>query len=88
MGTSVAVLLPDREVSAVAAVALLFRRWEETFSRFDPASELSRLNVRAGRRVAVTPLAAAPLDLTARSRVVAAGSARLCTLLTDALRGA
>ena len=34
------------------------------------------------------PLAAAPLDLTARSRVVAAGSARLCTLLTDALRGA
>ena len=56
MGTSVAILLPEREAAAIADAILLVERWEATFSRFRPESELSRVNARAGRRVAVTEL--------------------------------
>lgn len=56
MGTTVTVLVPETHKLAAASVALLFEEWEETFSRFRPSSELSRLNARAGRRVTVSPL--------------------------------
>lgn len=56
MGTTVTVLVPEEHKVAAASVALLFEEWEETFSRFRTSSELSRLNARAGRRVAVSPL--------------------------------
>jgi thiamine biosynthesis lipoprotein len=57
MGTTVSVLLPQRQADAgSAAVRDLFVRWERTLSRFLPASELASLNRRAGEPVAVSPL--------------------------------
>lgn len=57
MGTTISVLLPlDKAHRASAAVRSLFATWEQTFSRFQSRSELSRLNWSAGTAVAVTPL--------------------------------
>ena len=57
MGTIVTLLLPEgRAADGKRAVQALFAEWEETLSRFRPDSELSRLNARAGRTVAVSPL--------------------------------
>jgi len=56
MDTSVAVLLPESRRSEAGAVETLFRDWEATFSRFDPDSELSRLNAAAGRPCVVSDL--------------------------------
>jgi thiamine biosynthesis lipoprotein len=57
MGTTVAVLLPERHVATgLGAVEELFAQWEQTLSRFRPDSELSLLNQRAGEPVAVSPL--------------------------------
>ena len=56
MGTTVHVLLPVEHGAVVELVRELFERWESTLSRFDPDSELSRLNERAGEAVAVSPL--------------------------------
>jgi len=44
-----------------AAVAAVFARWEDTFSRFIPDSELSRVNASAARGVRVSPLFARAL---------------------------
>ena len=44
-----------------AAVAAVFARWEDTFSRFVPDSELSRLNASAAPGVRVSPLFARAL---------------------------
>lgn len=57
MGTTVSVLLPAaRAAAGVAAVQALFDEWERTLSRFQPESELSRLNACAGEPVAVSGL--------------------------------
>ena len=57
MGTTVAVLLPERDATAgFEAVQDLFATWENVLSRFLGESELSRLNSRAGVAVAVSPL--------------------------------
>lgn len=57
MGTEVSVLASAAEVDAAAAVTRsLFARWERVLTRFDPGSELSRLNRAAGGRVVVSEL--------------------------------
>jgi thiamine biosynthesis lipoprotein len=57
MGTTVSVLLPERQAEVgSAAVRDLFVRWEGTLSRFLPQSELASLNRHAGQPVAVSPL--------------------------------
>lgn len=57
MGTTVSLLLPASQANAGAsAVRDLFAHWENTLSRFQPDSELSRLNARAGMPVAVSEL--------------------------------
>jgi FAD:protein FMN transferase len=57
MGTTVSVLLPERQAEAgSAAVRDLFVHWEGTLSRFQPESELASLNQHAGQPVAVSPL--------------------------------
>jgi FAD:protein FMN transferase len=57
MGTTVRLLLPERQASAGGRlVRELFTCWEDQLSRFRPDSELSRLNQRAGQRLAIGPL--------------------------------
>lgn len=55
MGTEVSVVLPDateaHEAEHARAVAALFAQNERRFSRFDPESELSRLNRASGAMV-------------------------------------
>ena len=48
-GTEVCVLLRAATPLDALRVHALFRRLHRTLSRFDPASELSALNARAGR---------------------------------------
>ncbi len=62
MGTCVTVVLPDRDRAAAAIVEDLFASWEARLSRFRPASELSRLNAAAGRRVRVSGLLLAVVE--------------------------
>ncbi len=62
MGTTVSVVLDERHAGGAAVVARLFETWEEAFSRFRPGSELSRVNARAGRAVAVSSLFAEVVD--------------------------
>lgn len=89
MGTAVSVLVDGRRSGAVAGVRTLFETWEATLSRFQPASELCRLNAAAGRptevgellyTVADSALAAAratggAFDPTLGTQLVAAGYA-------------
>jgi thiamine biosynthesis lipoprotein len=57
MGTTVEVLLPERELARGERIACqLFEEWEAALSRFRPESELARLNARAGELVEVSPL--------------------------------
>lgn len=56
MGTIVSVVLPEAERGEVRRVKQLFASWEETFSRFQPASELAAVNRTAGWEVEVSPL--------------------------------
>jgi thiamine biosynthesis lipoprotein len=57
MGTEISVLAPlERIELAEKAVRALFDEWESALSRFRPESELSRLNARAGRPIAVSSL--------------------------------
>jgi FAD:protein FMN transferase len=58
MGCEVAVAGGDP-----ATVAAVLERWEETFSLFRPASELSRVNRSAARVLAVSPLLAEALEV-------------------------
>lgn len=54
MGTDIALVVPGRDATrAEPLVRGLFEEWEQALSRFRPGSELSRLNARAGRPVAV-----------------------------------
>jgi thiamine biosynthesis lipoprotein len=60
MGTDVVVLAPPDRPGAGDRVARLFAEWDRRFSRFNPDSELSRLNAAAGTTVEVSePLTAA-----------------------------
>ena len=57
MGTSVHVLVEEHKAaSAFRAVRRLFETWHTTLTRFDPASELSRLNAAGGGWTVVSPL--------------------------------
>jgi thiamine biosynthesis lipoprotein len=57
MGTEISVLAPlERIEPAQKAVRALFGEWESALSRFRPESELSRLNARSGRPIAVSSL--------------------------------
>lgn len=56
MDCDVVILLPASSGAAGHTAEALFRLWERTLSRFDPASELARLNAGAGRPVPVGPL--------------------------------
>lgn len=57
MGTTITVLAPaEHGPAAVTVVRALFDEWERTLSRFQPDSELSRLNAQAGSPVVVSPL--------------------------------
>ena len=57
MGTTISVLLPERQAATgLRAVQELFENWEQTLSRFQPESELARLNQHAGEPVKVSAL--------------------------------
>lgn len=56
MGTTVTVLLPNNRRAEAAAVERLFRDWDRTCTRFEPTSELSRLNQAAGDARVVSDL--------------------------------
>jgi thiamine biosynthesis lipoprotein len=63
MGSDVHLLLPEARASVgLRAVRALFEEWEAALSRFRPESELSRLNRRAGRPVAVGPILLAAVE--------------------------
>jgi thiamine biosynthesis lipoprotein len=69
MGTSVEILLVGRagedhkSQSTFALAEALADDWERTFSRFRPESELSRLNARTGRPVAVSERLFAAIEI-------------------------
>src|SRR5215472_1814095 len=74
MGTTVSLLLPeDTAAFGSALVRTLYAEWEQTLSRFRPASELSRLNARAGEPVAVSPLLWAVLETSLAAARATAG---------------
>jgi thiamine biosynthesis lipoprotein len=57
MGTTVSLLLPEnRSELGMKIVRSLFTEWEQTLSRFLPASELSRLNRQSGIPTPVSDL--------------------------------
>lgn len=75
MGTEVVVLTSGRvPAGAVARVRELFASREEALSRFRPASELSRLNRSAGRRVPVSPLMFETIDAAIRAAAATGGA--------------
>ncbi len=54
MGTDVEALLPIGREAAADVVVSIFETWERRCSRFDPTSELSRMNAAAGAPVVVS----------------------------------
>jgi thiamine biosynthesis lipoprotein len=57
MGSTIELLLPQEQADrGSSAVRQLFAEWEQTLSRFQPDSELSRLNRAAGKPVRVSHL--------------------------------
>jgi thiamine biosynthesis lipoprotein len=56
MGTSVSVLVPVEQAAEADEVRRTFATWHATCTRFDPDSELSRLNQAAGTAVVVGEL--------------------------------
>ncbi|MGH2407690.1 MAG: FAD:protein FMN transferase [Candidatus Limnocylindrales bacterium] len=56
MGTNVAVLVPSDRASEAAGVERLMLTWDSVCTRFDPDSELSRLNAAGGRPRIVSEL--------------------------------
>jgi FAD:protein FMN transferase len=83
MGTTITALLPARrERDGGEAVRALFAEWERTLSRFQPESELSRLNARAGVPVKVSPLLRTVLEEALRA-ANATGGIYDPTLLTQ-----
>ncbi|MFI5255247.1 MAG: FAD:protein FMN transferase [Candidatus Limnocylindrales bacterium] len=56
MGTQVSLLLPSDRASEATAIEDLFGAWDAACTRFDPGSELSRLNAAGGRSRAVNHL--------------------------------
>ena len=80
MGTTVVLLLPSERAALAARVEELFTTWQATCTRFDPGSELSRLNAAGGRPVAVGELLFGVLG-TARRAAEATGGLFDPTLL-------
>ena len=57
MGTTISMLLPESQAEMGAQIVrTLFSEWEQTLSRFFQESELSQLNMQAGKPVAVSDL--------------------------------
>jgi thiamine biosynthesis lipoprotein len=57
MGSEVTVIVPRAHAeSALELTQSIFHHWETTLSRFDPASELSRLNASQGAPFLASPL--------------------------------
>jgi thiamine biosynthesis lipoprotein len=57
MGTTITVFVPEGQMTqGIGIVKTLFDEWERTLSRFQPESELSRLNQRTGELVIVSDL--------------------------------
>jgi thiamine biosynthesis lipoprotein len=73
MGTSVSLLLPDDRAAEAFEVERVFATWHATCSRFDPDSELSRLNRAAGRPVIVGQLLLKVLVAARRAAVATDG---------------
>ncbi len=103
MGTEISLLLPERGgTDAAQAVRDVFSEWEQTFSRFLPGSELSRVNQHAGAPVVVSPLFFGVLsnaliaahvtrgryDPTLREHIVQLGYDRTFDALADAMPAA
>jgi hypothetical protein len=63
MNTDVHTWVFGRNEDATAQVAATFHQQERTMSRFDAASELSRLNQSPDRQVTVSPALFAPLSV-------------------------
>lgn len=83
MGTTITALLPERHArDGREAVQSLFAEWEHALSRFQPESELSRLNARAGEPISVSPLLYTVLE-TARRAADATQGIYDPTLLTQ-----
>ncbi|HET9050352.1 MAG TPA: FAD:protein FMN transferase, partial [Candidatus Dormibacteraeota bacterium] len=68
---------PPDAVSAAVADVYAF---EERLSRFLPGSELSRLNARAGERVAVSPLLATLLEAAVEAHALTGGLVNIAIL--------
>lgn len=73
MGTTVSVVTDAEAADTGDEVERLFAEWEQCLSRFRPDSELSRLNARAGRPVAVSPLLFDVLTAALRAARATAG---------------
>ncbi len=56
MGTTVTVLLPQARGAEATRVEQLFATWQAICTRFDPLSELSRLNAARGEPIVVSEL--------------------------------
>ncbi len=67
MGCECTVVLPAADAAGAIEVEAMFTEWHQTLSRFLPDSELSRLNARAGRRVAVSDLLFSVLEEALRA---------------------
>jgi thiamine biosynthesis lipoprotein len=69
MGSTIEIILVSREPAQLEAVATfglaerLAAEWEQTFSRFRPESEISRLNARAGQPVPVSELLYSAIEI-------------------------
>lgn len=67
MGTDISVLLPSSHRREAIRVQRLFLDWDRRLSRFRRDSELSRINVAAGRDVRVSPATFEVIDAALRA---------------------
>ena len=76
LGTSVHVIVTEPDLADVACsvVDAVLGEIDVTLSRFRPDSELSRLNARAGQRVAVSPLLAQAVDVSLQAARISGGA--------------
>jgi len=83
MGVDGVIVAPSDAEQAVTAARRTLDAWERRFSRFDPTSELSRLNARAGSHVGI------PISPEMASAIaMAMSAARATDGLFDPLLGA
>lgn len=85
MGTTVEVLLPAGRAAEVVRIREHFLAWEQACSRFDPRSDLSRLNRASGQWLAVGPYLFSALAVALRAASATDGlfdPTLLCSLET------